>query len=311
MKIILTSVLALAVFSQAAAASDFESDLRLAEDSFAEIGLAGGPELPVPVAAGTDLEEPGDMPDIFGYFETLKAAEPAARELPGFDKGATALNGPAGEVLYRVELAGVKNAYLRTAKTFRTSRGTTVHVSGSKASNCPDGGNGCKDKEKFFLVLTTDKGESFFARAMDIVNWGIFMSGSKTFNIDGERFTVKVKASASEPENSMLEVKGPRGVVLKASLKELGDAVAEKGVDVRLSRNYKLAYGNEIVQGPQGARFTQKMLVLMIPFPVEDASSYFILEAGDIKPSGVMFPELERGHGFRMNGGSLEIFRLN
>jgi hypothetical protein len=311
MKLFLTSVLSAAVFCGAAGASGFESELRQAEDNFADVKLADGLALPVPVPSASMPEGMDGVPDIFGYFEALKASEPAARDLDGFDKAATALNGPAGPVLYSVELAKVKNAYLRTARTFKTSRGTTVHVSGSKASNCPDGGNGCKDKEKFFLVLTTDKGESFFARAMDIVNWGIFMSGSRTFNIDGENYTVKVKANASTPENSTLEVKGPRGVALSASLKDLGDAVAAKGVDVRLSRNYKLAYGNEIVQGPQGARFTQKMLVLMIPFPVQDASNYFILEAADIKPAGVMFPELDRGHGFRMNGGALEIFRLD
>ncbi|KAF0124756.1 MAG: hypothetical protein FD189_2228 [Elusimicrobia bacterium] len=311
MKIILASILAVSVFCRAAGASGFEAELRQAEDNFAGVKLAEGLELPLPVPSASMPEGVDGMPDIFGYFEALKPAEPAARELAGFDKAAAALTRPAGEVLYRVELEKVKNAYLRTARTFKTSRGTTVHVSGSKASNCPDGGNGCKDKEKFFLVLTTDKGESFFARAMDIVNWGIFMSGSRTFTIDGEKYTVKVKANASTPENSMLEVKGPKGVVLKASLKDLGDAVAAKGVDVRLGKSYKLAYGNEIVQGPQGARFTQKMLVLMIPFPVQDASNYFILAADDIKPSGVMFPELERGHGFRMNGGTLEIFRLN
>ncbi|HBE89409.1 MAG TPA: hypothetical protein DDW67_09765 [Elusimicrobia bacterium] len=311
MKLVLTSVLAVSVFCGAAGASGFEQELRQAEDNFADVKLADGLEVPLPVPSASMPEGMDGMPDIFGYFEALKPVEAGARELAGFDKAATALTRPAGEVLYRVELATVKNAYLRTAKTFRTSRGTTVHVSGSKASTCPDGGNGCKDKEKFFLVLTTDKGESFFARAMDIVNWGIFMSGSKTFTIDGEKYTVKVKANASTPENSMLEVKGPRGVVLNASLKDLGDAVAAKGTDVRLSKNYKLAYGNEIVQGPQGARFTQKMLVLMIPFPVQDAANYFILEAADIKPAGVMFPELERGHGFRMNGGTLEIFRLN
>ncbi|HNT98216.1 MAG TPA: hypothetical protein PKK31_08135 [Elusimicrobiales bacterium] len=311
MKTLPAAVFALAVLCGPAAASGFETELKQAEDNFAEVRIAEGIGVPVPVPSAAMPEGAAGMPDIFGYFEALAPSEPEARELGGLEKGATALTRPAGEVLYSVDLPKVRNAYLRTSRTFRTSRGTTVHVSGSKASNCPDGGNGCKDKEKFFLVLTTDKGESFFARAMDIVNWGIFMSGSKTFNIDGEKYTVKVKANASTPENSMLEVKGPKGVVLNASLKDLGDAVAAKGVDVRLSKSYKLAYGNEIVQGPQGARFTQKMLVLMIPFPVEDATNYFILEAADIKPAGVMFPELDRGHGFRINGGTLEIFRLN
>ncbi|MDA8130770.1 MAG: hypothetical protein M0011_04610, partial [Elusimicrobia bacterium] len=164
--------------------------------------------------------------------------------------------------------------------------------------------------EKFFLVLTTERNESYFVRAMEILNWGIFMSGSKTVSIDGENYVVKVYANASDPANSKLEIKGPRGVALSSSLKAVGDAVAEKGVDVKLGKSYKLAYGNEIVQGGQGARFTAKMLLLMIPFPVVDASSYYIFNASDIRPSGVTFPSFEKGFGFMLDGAKFSVYRL-
>ncbi|HBA61633.1 MAG TPA: hypothetical protein DCZ92_12630 [Elusimicrobia bacterium] len=244
----------------------------------------------------------GSAPDIdmFSYFGYAKT--PGAMEL--YEKGVPK------EAVFSIGLESIKNAYLKPDLAFTTGAGTKVHVSGTKASNCPDGGNSCADKEKFFLVLTTSRGESFFVRAMEILNWSIFMSGSKTVTIDGEKYVVKVYANASTPEDSKLEVKGPRGTALSSSLKRVGDAVAAKGADVKLGKAYKLAYGNEIVQGPKGGKFTAKMLVLMIPFPVVDAASYFIFPAADIKPDGVTFPSFEKAYGFRLQGGVLDIYRL-
>jgi len=53
-----------------------------------------------------------------------------------------------------------------------------------------------------------------------------------------------------------------------------------------------------------------KTLVLLIPFPVVDATSYYIFKTDEIKPSGVTFPSFERGYGFKLNGGKLDIYRL-
>jgi hypothetical protein len=277
---------------------------RAGGNALADLGGTQGvaaPEVPAPAAAKKAV--PPDI-DLFRYFGYAK--KPAAVALPPsrFNKGA------GRAVVATIDLEPIRNAYLKPDVSFNTGAGTKVYVSGTKASNCPDGGNSCKDKEKFFLVFTTDKNQSFFVRAMEILNWGIFMSGSKTVTIDGEKYVAKVYANASTPEQSKLEVKGPNGVALSVTLKQVGDAVAAKGVDITLSKPYKLAYGNEIVQGPQGANFTAKMLVLMIPFPVVDASSYFILNAADIKPAGISFPEFESGYGFSLNAGKLGIYKI-
>jgi len=258
------------------------------------------PEVAAPASA--DGQAPQDL-DLFRYFGYGVAPEAASL---GAEKGLKGVN----DVVFSIDLETVKNAYLKPNVSFTTGKGTKVHVSGSKASNCPDGGNSCKDKDKFFLVLTTSRNESYFVRGTEIINWGFLMSGSKTVTIDGEKYVVKIKANASTPENSTLEIKGPRGMALNTSLKSVGDGVAAKGVDVKLGKNYKLAYGNEIVQGPQGARFTDKTLVLLIPFPVVDATSYYIFKTEDIKPAGVTFPSFERGYGFKLNGGKLDIYRL-
>ncbi len=251
------------------------------------------------------LAQGGEAPDIdffryFGYPEAPQAAELF------MSKGMKGIE----DTVFSVKLDTIKNAYLKPSVAFTTPGGTMVHLSGTKASNCPDGGNSCKDTDKFFLVLTTDGNESYFVHAVDIINWSIFMHGSRTLAIDGEKYVVKIKADASSPEKSEVEIAGPRGVVLNATLEKIGNAVADQGLDVRLGKRYKLAYGNEIVQGPQGAKFTSKMLVLMIPFPVADASTYYIFNASDIKRTGVTFPAFEKGYGFKLGNGVLDIYGL-
>ncbi len=272
-----------------------------AESAIDELGTVQPGLVPVPAAAAAAAagQAAPDI-DIFSYFGYAKTPRPA----PLFqEKGIS-------QPVFSITLETIRNAYLKPSVTFTTGAGTVVHVSGTKASNCPDGGNSCKDKEKFFLVLTTDKNQSYFVRAVEILNWGFLYSGSKTVTIDGESYVVKIYANASTPADSKIEVKGPRGVALNSTLQAVGDAVAQKGVDVTLSKIYKLAYGNEIVQGPQGAKFTDKMLVLMLPFPVVDASSYFILNASDIKPAGAAYPSFEDRYGFMLQGGVLNIYTL-
>ncbi|MDD5208303.1 MAG: hypothetical protein PHV36_02875 [Elusimicrobiales bacterium] len=261
------------------------------------------PEVPLPAAGSAGQPESGSL-DLFRGFG--RAEMPWALQLSG-EKGAGGLEKAP---VVSIKLEPIRNAYLKPAITFTTGAGTKVYVSGTKAANCPDGGNSCEEKEKFFLVLTTGRSESYFVRAGDIINWGIFYSGSKTVTIDGEKYVVKILADATSPEESVLEVKGPRGVALSATLKKIGEAVAARGVDVRLGRSYKLAYGNEIVQGPGGAKFTSKLLLLMLPFPVVDATTYFIFNASDIKPSGVTFPAFERSYSFRLQGGILDISKI-
>ncbi|GAB4032588.1 MAG: hypothetical protein Fur0012_11260 [Elusimicrobiota bacterium] len=212
--------------------------------------------------------------------------------------------------VYSINLEKINNEYLKGPITFKTSKGTVVYVSGSKATNCPDLSLKCADKDKFFMILTTSRGESFFIRAMEIVNFGFLMSGSKTVVIDGEKYTAKVYANASSPEKSKLEIKGPAGAVINSSLDKLGEAVAAGAMEIKLSKTYKLAYGNEIVQtGSGNAKFTDSKLLLLIPFPVQDASSYFLLKASDIKPAGTVFPSMEPNYIFKITGSTLEISR--
>lgn len=262
---------------------------------------AAMPDVPMP-----DSDRSQALPEDFDPFSYFGYSEAPEASMLMMEKGMKGVQ----DTVFSRKLDTIMNLYLKPAVSFTTGKGTRVYVSGTKAANCPDGGNSCKDKEKFFLVLTTGRNESFFVRAMDILNWGFFMKGSRTVTIDGEKYVVKVYAKASDAAQSKLEIKGPRGVALSTTLQKVGDAVAARGVDVKLGKNYKLAYGNEIVQGPQGGKFTRNMLVLLIPYPVVDASTYYIFKTSDIRPAGVSFPSFEKGYGFRLENGVLEIYRI-
>ena len=206
--------------------------------------------------------------------------------------------------LYSINLASTRNAYLKSSLTFTTGKGGKVYLSAARASNCPDGGDACASKDKILLTLWTDKGV-FFVRAMEILNWFIFYSGSRTVAIDGENYVLKIHANPSSPESSIIEVKGPSGVVLNPTVRQLEDAATSRDADVQLTKTYRLAYVNEVVQGPGGTKFTAKMLVRLVVFPMADLSVYEAISADDIKPEGTRF----LGYDFRLNNGTLEIYK--
>lgn len=283
------------------------------QKAFKDLSLTGvesGIEIPAPQAAASE-GQPSDreLDAFFEYFGGMIKAPEALPVMAGGKAVTDVSEGNRGPIVYSIELEPIRNGFLYSGVTFKTSKGTAVHLSGHKATDCPKGGTDCAMKEKIFLVLTTQRGESYLIRGMDVANFSIFMSGSKTIEIDGEKFTVKLHASVSKPETSRIEVTSNGRKVLSVTAVAMGDALAKKGVAVKLSRDYKLAYGNELVQAG-GARFTDKKLVLLIPFPMQDANSYFLLNASDMKPSGVLYPEIDAKFGFRIENGTLDIFSV-
>jgi len=265
----------------------------------------GKEELSLPSPSFEAENQYAEVENFFKYFDSAVNLEELSPESPAYTKSIS-----RSASIYSINLDEIKNQYLKGPIFFKTSKGTTVYVSASKSSNCPDLSSKCADKEKFFMILTTSRGETFFIRAMSIVNLGFLMSGSKTVVIDGEKYTAKVYANASSPEKSKLEIKGPSGAVISSSLDKLGQAVAANAMQIKLSKTYKLAYGNEIVQtGGGNAKFTQNTLLLLIPYPVQDASSYFLIKTADIKPTGSIFPSMEPNYIFKKVGSTLEILK--
>lgn len=294
MKGIIKIIMCVSILYQFVDASSFEDSVDRAKKIDVEI--------PQPVKVESKEYSQKDLDYFFSYFDNLLKE----KELEG--KGYYSVTKQVKEVTYSIDLKQILNKYLKSPITFKTSRGTIIYVSASRSSNCPDLTNNCNLEDKIFIVLTTSLGETFFIRAKDIVNFSFFMKGSKTVIIDGEEYTLKIYANVSEPSKSVLEVKGPAGIVIKSDLAKLAEALASKIPEIKLSRTYKLAYGNEIIQTGNGnAKFTGNKILLLFPTPVEDVSTYYVIKASDIKSEGTVFPTMEANYIFSLKDEILEI----
>ena len=228
-------------------------------------------EMPAPQATEeiSANDEKKDI-NIFEYFDRKLGTEKKPKALGLFPNKSA--NKEA--ILYSFNLSKILNKIFKTSVSFKTTKGTVVYVSGTKAMNCPDGGNNCKDREKYFVVLTTDKGAQYLIRGEEVANVFLLRSGSKK--------------------------------VVNATLETLGNAIAKKSETVKLSKEFKLACGYELIQSKNGAKFTKNLIVGLVTNPPD---AYFVLKASEITKAGVVY-EIDNNIGFRINGGILEIYRI-
>ena len=263
--------------------------------------------LPTPHASNVEGESAAQMDEFFKYMGDIFKAPKAQPLIGRSGKSATAVPyGRSGNVVYSFKLDSILNSYLDAGLSFKTSDGAIVKVSGYTASNCPDGGQSCADKERFFLILTVGAGEYHFIKATDIIN-ALFMSGSRKVKIGADELIVKIHAKVSDIPASRIEITRNGTIMFTTTLKKLGDAVAGKGEIVRLGRAYTMAYGNELIQGKDGARFNDKFMLVLSPVGVD---GFYFLNRSDITAAGVTYPEMEPGYGFRIADEMLEIFKL-
>jgi hypothetical protein len=302
------AVTALLAFS-CAVLSAAELERETADSSL--FGLSGAKadiSLPTPRASkitGESADAAGDEA-LFKYIgEIFKAPRPMQLDM-GYSKSiAPVASGRSGDVAYSFKLDKILNSYIDAGLAFNTADGTKVRLSGYTAANCPDGGSSCADKERFFLIFAVGHNEFHFARAVDIVN-SLFSSGLKNFTIKGEEYTVRIHAEL--PINaSKIKISRGKDLVLSPTLKELGDAVGGKASSLKLGRKYTLAYGNELIQAKGGAKFNNKLVIVMSPVGVD---GFYFLNRSDITPEGVTYPDMEPGYGFRIVDDTLQIFKL-
>ena len=264
---------------------------------------------PVPAAspaADANAAQAAKLEKFYKYLGGIISA-PKARPLRGYgDKSATPIPpGRLGPVAYSFKLGPLLNAHANSGLTFRTPHGTEVKFSAYTAANCPNGGQSCEDKERFFLLLYSGK-ETYFIRANDIVN-ALFMSGLKKVAIGGDELTVKLHAVLTDIPSSRVEITCGPAKVFEVTLKRLGEAIANRGADLKLGKTYKLAYGNELLQSKGGARFSDKLVIILSPVGVP---GFYFLNHADITAAGVAYPEIEPDFGFRIAANTLEILKL-
>ncbi len=303
-------ILALAVFSAFSCgvltAAGLESEA--AGSSSLDPLKAGSAAVPAPSpAADANAAQAAKMEKFYKYLGGI-IRTPKYKPLRGDgDKSATAIApGRLGPVAYSFKLNSLLNAHKDSGLSFRTPHGTDVKFSAYTAANCPDGGQSCADKERFFLLLYVGAKETYFIRANDIVN-AMFMSGSRAVSIGGDELTVKLHAVLSDIPSSKVEITCGGAKVFVVTLKQLGDAIGAKGADLKLGKTYKMAYGNELLQGKSGARFSDKLVIILSPVGVP---GFHFLNHADITAAGVAYPEIEPDFGFRIAGNTLEILKL-
>ena len=294
---------------------DAPRDISAAAVNSAEFGkVSVDPDLDIPVPQAEDAGGDKVQADVFskylgGMYESPRSVPIA----PGNYKSLSPVpDSGIGQILYSFNVEKMLNVFLYSDTKFKTAKGTTVHVSMNKSSNCPGDAEKCENSEKVFLTLTTGRGEIFFIRVMDVVNYGIPLFGCyKTVQIDGEEFTTRVYADVSSPRQSQVLIKSGSNKVVDTTLINLSEIAAAKGADVTLGKAYKLLYGNEVVaKGKSDAKFTDKKQIVLMPVPLDSATNYYVLYSSDITSSGVIYPEMDPNFGFKLADGILDIFKL-
>ena len=259
-------------------------------------------DMETPVPQIRDKTSAEDI-DVFEYFERNFGKLKTAEAIKIFSGKSLNLK-PA---LYSFDISKIKNKHFKTSVSFKTTRGTKVHVSVAKAMNCPGGKTGCKARDKYFIVLTTEKGKQYFIRGREIVNVPIIMRGGKKVNIDGDIYSVKLFAKVTSIKNSVIEIKRGSKRVVSVTIKALYDAVAEETETVQLSKEYQMLCAYELIQESKGAKITSNLLIGLID---SFAHKYFVLNVSDIDDRGVFYPNIDYGFGFRINGDIFEIYRI-
>lgn len=214
------------------------------------------------------------------------------------------------KTLYNFNLNEILDKYLRTNIAFKTGKGTMVMLSVSKASNCPDGSNDCKDSDKFLLAFTyLDK--TSFIKIKDIINLGLFMSGSKNIVIDGETYNAKVNASIMDVNSSQIIIKGPKGIVLDKKLGEMLDVFGSFGVKIVLNKEYRVVYGRKILCNSGVCDFSKDKMAFIMEYPVGKNSSYYSIDEKNYNGKSIYFESIGKDFSFKLTDGNLVITKTN
>ncbi|MGC8867435.1 MAG: hypothetical protein ACP5PA_04395 [Elusimicrobiales bacterium] len=212
------------------------------------------------------------------------------------------------QILYTFDLNLIKDKYLYTNLTFKTSKNTTVYLSITKASNCPDGSSRCDEMDKFLLTFTANS-TTQFVRIKDIINLSIIMSGSKEIYIDGDEYIAKVYANMSNPYSSRIVVKGPQGVVVDKKLSDVIGMVDSIGYEMTLSsKKYRVVYGRK-VKCSSLCRFLSSNMAFIFELPISSDSSYYSIDESIYNNRDIFFKSIGRNIFFNLSDGILKVFK--
>jgi hypothetical protein len=280
----------------------FCASARAGDSALSSLDQSGGvisaPVPPAPQAVASPEAQAGQ--EIWNaYLEKNFGGQPAVKTRM-YMKG-------SGEVVETVNLSKILNAGLKSGLTFRSSA-NTIHVSGAEALNCQDGGTSCSSNDKYFLLFTTEKGQTLFVRGKDVAN-ALFMSGEKEITFDdGDKFKIKLEIKMSNPSQSRLKIMGPGKEALNVSLSDLTAALLKKGHALTVGARHNLYYNTAVLQDSKGnGRFAKENVLIFSPRGSDPNQT---VKASQIGSAGVLLPGVEKDFGFRIVGDDLEIYKI-
>ena len=279
------------------------SDLRDAVGSpefNTDISAFGKGDRDVPVSKAVPVEKTGESMALWNDYLDKNFGGSPARAARDANKG-------IADVVESVDLGGILNASFKSGLTFKSSA-NTIHVSGAEALNCADGSASCSSNDKYFLVFTTEKGQTVLVRAKDVAN-AMFMSGEKEITFgDGDKFKVKLNVKLTSPSQSRLQIQGAGREALNVSLADLTGALLKKAFPLTVGARHNLYYNTGIVQDAKGnGSFSREKILIFSPRGSDPNQT---VKASAIGASGVLLPAVEKDFGFKLQGEKLEIYKL-
>lgn len=212
-----------------------------------------------------------------------------------------------GEVLFKKDLKPIKDRYLYDALVFNSSSGDEIYMSLTKSHNCPNSSD-CKLSDKFFIVFSGDNKHEF-VRVKDIINVSIFMSGSKTVEFYGEKYTVRIKANVSDIDLSKIEVISKSGKkVVDKTISELREYMTKTGYDLSIEkRKYKIFYGRKLECFQRGCVFKDTNICFIVEYPVDKDTTFVTIDEEKWDGKDIYFESIGKNYLFNITNGVLNV----
>lgn len=216
------------------------------------------------------------------------------------------------EIIFDKDLKPIKDKHLYEGIVFKSSSGNPIYLSLSRSKNCPGNLAQCDLSDKILMVFIGENKYSF-VRVKDVVNVSFFMSGSKTVEFYGEKYTVKIKANLSDVERSIVEVVSQKGdKVVNKTLSELKDYINRSGYDLIIeSKKYKVLYGRSIDCLPNdGCVFSSDKngnVCFIVEYPIKEDSAFLSIYEDVWGGKDIYFNSIGRNYLFNLKDGILKI----
>ncbi|MDD2773517.1 MAG: hypothetical protein PHP45_07455 [Elusimicrobiales bacterium] len=215
------------------------------------------------------------------------------------------------QAVAELDMASMMDDFLLTDTAFKTAKGTVVHVSFGKTTNCPsDPGLGVScDDSKYFALFKPEGGKLYGGNLSKIANYGIFASGSEDFPFDGSGVhTVKLMVEDRSDDNkNIITVERAGRQVYAATIGQILSARNKRARRVTLDKEYMVFLSQGLTQSEDKELSVNPAKSLFTFIPVSNTANFIQVDAGKLTAAGVSVPELGAAYKLAVKDGKLLI----